>query len=104
MCDMKIICFKASEEKSFENVENGQTTDTSIYYKLTSGSGELRLRPKMILTMYKGGNPKVLNQNYSRLRDFDQAFGPQLSIFYHLVLDFSIWNEKLETLFCFPGK
>ena len=104
MCDMERICFKASEEKSIENVENGQTTDTSMYYKLTSGSGELRLRPKMILTMYKGGNPKVLNQNSSRLRDFDQAFGPQLSIFYYLVFVFSIWNEKIETLFCFPGK
>ena len=25
----------ASEEKSFENVDDGRTTDTSIYYKLT---------------------------------------------------------------------
>ena len=34
------IGFTASEEKSFENVDNGlqtdgRTTDTSIYYKLT---------------------------------------------------------------------
>ena len=102
MCDMKRICFKASEEKSFDNVESGQTTDTSIYYKLTFGSGELRLafgsgklrlRPKMILTMYKGGNPKTLNQNSSRLRDFVQAFGPELSIY---VLLFGVGFQHLE--------
>ena len=64
---MKRICFTASEEKSFENVDNGQTTDTSIYYKLTFGSGELRLRPKMILTMYKGGNPKVFKSKFLQI-------------------------------------
>ena len=35
MCNMKRIGFTASEEKSFENVDDGRTTDTSIYYKLT---------------------------------------------------------------------
>ena len=40
---MKRIRFTASEEKSFENVDDGRmtddrrTTDTSIYYKLTFG-------------------------------------------------------------------
>ena len=36
---MKIIGFSASEEMSFENVDrrtdDGRTTDTFIYYKLT---------------------------------------------------------------------
>ena len=32
---MKRIGLTASEEKSFENVDNGRKTDTCIYYKLT---------------------------------------------------------------------
>ena len=39
---MKRIGLTASEEKSFENVDDGRTTDTYIYYKLTEGSGELK--------------------------------------------------------------
>ena len=32
---MRRIGLAASEEKSFENVDDRRTTDTSIYYKLT---------------------------------------------------------------------
>ena len=48
------------------------------------------LRPKMILIMYfectRTVNQKSLNKNSSKLEDFVQAFGPQISIFYYLVL------------------
>ena len=39
---------------------------------------------------------KPLKTNSSKLREFVQAFGPQLSIFYYLVLVPSICNKKLE--------
>ena len=32
---MRRIGLAASEEKSFENVDDGRTMDTSVYYKLT---------------------------------------------------------------------
>ena len=35
MCNLKRIGFTASEEKSFENGNDGRMTDSSIYYKLT---------------------------------------------------------------------
>ena len=61
----------------------------------------------MILTMYFACTREVIqksfNQHSNKYRDFVQAFGPQLSIFYHLVLVRSISNEKLENLF-FSGK
>ena len=34
MWNMEMICFTASEEKSFENVD-GRTMDACLYYKLT---------------------------------------------------------------------
>ena len=44
-----------------------------------------------------------LNQNSSKIRDFVQAFGPQLSIFYYLVLvpllTFSQWKKPYSRLF-----
>ena len=35
MWNMERISFTASEEKSFENVDDGRTTDACLYYKLT---------------------------------------------------------------------
>ena len=35
MWNMERIGFTASEEKSFENVDNGGMTDACLYYKLT---------------------------------------------------------------------
>ena len=56
----------------------------------------------MILTLYFAYAREVI-QNSIKLRDFVQAFGPQISIFYYLMLVRSIYNEKLEILF-FSGK
>ena len=46
---------------------------------------------------------KSLNKDSSKFWDFAQVFGPQLSIFYYLVLVCSILNENLKFIF-FPGK
>ena len=37
-----------------------------------------------------------LNQNSGKTWDYVQAFGPQLNIFYYVVLVHNVKNEKLE--------
>ena len=62
-------------------------------------SATKNLRPKIILTMYFACTREVI-LNSSKLRDFIQAFGPQLSIFDYLagvgslpLLIFSQWKK-----------
>ena len=48
------IGFMASEEMSFENVDDGRTMDAFLYYKLTSfGLGQLKMNKNEIKNKIK---------------------------------------------------
>ena len=57
MWNMARIGFKASQEMSFENVDDGRTADACLYYSVSAhlwafGSGELKTENLLYLNIY----------------------------------------------------
>ena len=59
-----------------------------------------------VFYMYKGGNPKVFKSKFKQFGDFVQAFGPQLSIFVHLlfIVGSQQLKRKIRNFIFFSGK
>ena len=88
-CECIICLHSKSRKKCDKNFENRLT--------------KKNFKPKNDLAMYFACTREIilrsLNQNSGKFGGYVQAFGPQLNIFYYVVLVRNVKNENLEILF-----